>query len=109
MRNELEAQITSSGLSGLVHLCGFRNDISNFISALDLFVSSSRWEGLPIAVVEAMLFRRPVVATDVGGVSEVVKNRRTGYVVSANDPSALADAMTEALEEQNIRPGASSK
>ena len=106
MRYELEAQIRNSGLSGLVHLCGFRSDISNFVSALDLFVSSSRWEGLPIAVVEAMLLRRPVVATDVGGVSEVVKNRKTGYLVSANDPSALADAMIDALEEQNIRPGA---
>ena len=99
MRSMLEQLIRELDLSDVVHLCGFRTDISDFVSALDLFVSSSRWEGLPIAVVEAMLLRKPVVATDVGGVSEVVKPGETGYLVPANDVDALATNVIKALEE----------
>jgi glycosyltransferase involved in cell wall biosynthesis len=99
MRATLEQLVRELDLSDIVHLCGFRTDISDFVSALDLFVSSSRWEGLPIAVVEAMLLRKPVVATDVGGVSEVVKPGETGYLVPANDVDALATNVMRALEE----------
>ena len=106
LRVQLQRQIDSLGLSQQVRLCGFREDVSNFISALDLFVSSSRWEGLPIAVVEAMLLGRPVVATDVGGVSEVARTGETGYLVPPNDPLGLADAILAALEKQESQPGA---
>ena len=105
MRAELEALIHSLNLVGRFQLCGFRNDVSNFVSALDLFVSSSRWEGLPIAVVEAMLLRRPVVATYVGGVAEVVKPGATGYLVPSGDPQTLAAALLQALADQEAHPG----
>ena len=104
MRTELEGLIQSLSLSGLVQLCGFRNDIPDFISALDLFVSSSRWEGLPIALVEAMLLKRPVVATDVGGVSEVVKPGETGYLLPPGDPNVLAKCVLQALDETGQKP-----
>jgi glycosyltransferase involved in cell wall biosynthesis len=104
MRTELEGLIRSLSLSGLVQLCGFRNDIPDFISALDLFVSSSRWEGLPIALVEAMLLKRPVVATDVGGVSEVVKPGETGYLLPPGDPNVLAKCVLQALDETGQKP-----
>ena len=105
MRAELEALIRSLNLVERFQLCGFRSDISNFVSALDLFVSSSRWEGLPIAVVESMLLRRPVVATDVGGVAEVVKPGTTGYLVPSGNPQALAAAVFKALADQETHPG----
>ena len=105
MRADLEALIRSLNLVERFQLCGFRNDVSNFVSALDLFVSSSRWEGLPIAVVESMLLRRPVVATDVGGVAEVVKSGATGYLVPSGNPQALAAAVLKALADQEAHPG----
>src|SRR5208337_2745655 len=105
MRADLEALIRSLNLTERFQLCGFRSDISNFVSALDLFVSSSRWEGLPIAVVESMLLRRPVVATDVGGVAEVVKPGATGYLVPPGDPQTLAATVLQALAAQEVHPG----
>jgi len=71
-RRELQRLIDDLGLGERFSLCGFRSGVTDFIAALDLFVSSSRWEGLPLVVVEAMLLGKRVVVTDVGGNRELV-------------------------------------
>lgn len=98
MRAELEELVRQLGLHGVVQFCGFRSDVAEFIAALDLFVCSSRWEGLPIAVVEALLIGKTVIATDVGGVSEVVRPGEAGYLVPPDDVEALAASIVKALE-----------
>jgi glycosyltransferase involved in cell wall biosynthesis len=109
LRSELDALISQSNLADRFKLCGFRSDIGNFLAAADLCVSSSLWEGLPIAVVEAMLLGKLVVATDVGGVSEVVIPDKTGWLVTPGAPDQLAAALFAALEripidrEQNLQ------
>ncbi len=82
-----------------VRLCGFRADIQNFLFALDLFVNSSNWEGLPLSLMEAMLLGKPVIATDVGGNSEVVRPGVTGELVPKGDPKALAHAILAAIND----------
>jgi glycosyltransferase involved in cell wall biosynthesis len=104
-RPGLEALIAKLNLADRFQLCGFRSDIGTYLSALDLFVSSSLWEGLPIAVVEAMLLAKPVVATDVGGVSEVVIPGKTGILAKAGDPEGLAAAILASLEAAPLSAG----
>jgi glycosyltransferase involved in cell wall biosynthesis len=95
LRPSLERSIAQLGLESKFRLCGFRSDVTNFLAALDLFVSSSHWEGLPLAIVEAMLLGKRVVATDVGGTSEVVLPGQTGELVPPSNPGAMAIAIAK--------------
>ena len=71
-------------------LAGWRRDIPRVLSAMDVFVLTSLWEGLPIAVLEAMVSQVPVVATHTGGISEIITEGKTGFLVSCHDmPSML--------------------
>jgi glycosyltransferase involved in cell wall biosynthesis/SAM-dependent methyltransferase len=102
LRADLSALITQLGIADRFHLCGFQQDPTAFLAAIDIFVSSSRWEGLPLVVVEAMLQGKPVVATNVGGNSEIVKTGSTGTLVPPEDPNALANALLAMLDSQRL-------
>ncbi len=81
----------SHGALEHVRRLGLRRDIPALLDAADGFVLSSAWEGMPLAVGEAMAMEKPVVATDVGGVRELVGD--AGAIVPAKDSNALAEAM----------------
>ena len=85
------------GLDGHLHVLGPRSDMPEVLSAFDLFVLSSHDEGMSNAILEAMAMEKPVVATDVGGTGEVVQHGRTGWLVPAKNPAALADAIAQML------------
>ncbi len=93
LRGELARLVDELGLSGRVRLLGLRDDMAVLYGACDALVLSSAWEGMPNVVLEAMASGRPVVATAVGAVPEMVADGETGYVVPAGDPAALAGAM----------------
>jgi glycosyltransferase involved in cell wall biosynthesis len=76
-----------------VRLLGLRDDVPELLSAADAFVLSSAWEGMPNVVMEALSAGKPVVATRVGGVPELVQDGVSGYLVSPGDPGELAGAM----------------
>lgn len=98
-RDGLARLVSELGLAGRFELCGFRPDVSTFLSALDVFVSPSLWEGGgPLTVVEAMLLAKPVVATAVGAAPEFVEPDRTAVLVPPGDPPALAHAIVRAIE-----------
>ncbi len=86
------------GLKQDLIFTGFRKDIPAILSALDVFVLASTEESCPVALLEAMAMKVPVVATDVGAVSEMVLGGRTGFVVPPRDPQAIADAVTTYLQ-----------
>jgi glycosyltransferase involved in cell wall biosynthesis len=86
-----------------VAFVGYREDAARVASAFDVFVLSSRHEGLPVALLEAMAAGRPVVATRVGGVPEVVRHGGEGILVPPGDPDALAAAMVTVLADANLR------
>lgn len=95
LRNKLETYITDNSLNDNVTLLGIRNDIPGLLSAADVFVLSSAWEGFGLVVAEAMACERVVVATDCGGVAEVVG--REGFLVKPQDSKCLESAMAESI------------
>jgi glycosyltransferase involved in cell wall biosynthesis len=97
-RGALEARARSLGLEGRVRFLGERDDIERLLAGFDVFVLSSREEGIPNALLEAMAAGLPSVATAVGGTPEVLSDGETGWLVPAGAPAALAAALAEALE-----------
>ena len=95
LRGELEVLAKSLGVADRVHLLGVRHDVPALMAASDVFVLSSAWEGFGLVVAEAMACERPVVATDCGGVREVVAD--AGFLVPPRNTQALTEAMRLAL------------
>lgn len=95
-RAELGRKIARADLSGRVLWLGRRTDMSAVYSALDLMVLPSRSEGLPRTVCEGLLVGIPTVATDVGGVRDVLCDKRLGHVVPVDDRRALGEAIAAA-------------
>jgi glycosyltransferase involved in cell wall biosynthesis len=102
LHDELQGQIESMGLGEFAQLLGVRRDVPQLLSACDLFVSSSWWEGHPIAVLEAMAAGAPVVATSVGEVPHMIVDG-TGIVVPPKEPQQLAQAMLDMLADDEKR------
>jgi glycosyltransferase involved in cell wall biosynthesis len=86
-----------------VELLGARGDVSDLLARSDVFVLSSRSEGFPVSILEAMAAGLPVVATDVGGVAEAVVDGETGILVPAADPNALAGALERLIADVELR------
>ncbi|MDD5691201.1 MAG: glycosyltransferase family 4 protein [Candidatus Omnitrophica bacterium] len=103
MRKEICTLISKLNLKEQVILTGWRNDVASILSCLDIFVLTSLWEGLPIAVLEAMAMGVPVVATDTGGVSEVVLQGKTGYLAKPHDINTLQKRLEELLMKPYLR------
>lgn len=97
LRKSLEELAAALGLTERVRFIGYRDDLPVLMSAADLFVLSSRWEGCPMAVLEAMTLGVPIVATGVGGVPELVLHNETGLVVAPENPNEMAVAMFDLL------------
>jgi glycosyltransferase involved in cell wall biosynthesis len=97
-RAKLEALIDELGIRGSVHMLGRRDDMPAVYASLDLMVSSSRREGLPMAILEGMASRLPLVATAVGGVPTIILDGRTGVLVPTVDPALLAAGIVELLQ-----------
>ena len=91
--NFLKNKIWQHNLQSYVLLHGFNSDMQSIMGMFDVFVLSSRHEGLPMALLEAMSLGLPVVCTNVGGMREIVKNGFNGLLVSPRDPSAMAEAL----------------
>ncbi|MES1935624.1 glycosyltransferase [Salinisphaera hydrothermalis] len=95
LRDSLETLAVSLGVADRVDFLGVRHDVPALIAACDVFVLSSAWEGFGLVVAEAMACERVAVATDCGGVREVMAD--DGFLVPPNDSAALASALDRAL------------
>lgn len=93
----------AADMSDRVHLLGNRADVAPLLRECDIFALSSRAEGIPLTVLEAMASGLPVVATDVGGVGEVVVSEQTGMLVAPSDPAALAAALDRYIHDPALR------
>ena len=100
LRASLTLQIRQLGLTQTVTLLGARSDVPDLLAASDALALSSAHEGMPNAVMEALSAALPVVATDVGGVRELVKDRRFGFIVPPGSPERFSGAMAEMMSLQ---------
>lgn len=109
-QRRLQARAKAAGISESVRWLGLRDDMPSLFDAADAFVLSSAWEGMPLVVGEAMAMKKPVVATDVGGVRELVGD--AGLVVPSNSPKALAEGMLSVMrmsQEQRQAMGSNAR
>ena len=93
LQAETEALARDLGLGGGVRFLGVRSDVPEVMSGADGYVMSSAWEGMPMVLLEAAAAALPIVATEVGGNREVVRDEGTGFLVPPGDPEALGLAM----------------
>ena len=96
-QKELEKQSKDLGISGICHFVGFRRDLKEIFQAMDLMVLPSLTEGLPNVVLEAFACAKPVVATDVGGVPEIVEDGINGILVPPKRSDLLAGVIKDCL------------
>jgi len=105
LRPQLEETRRRLGLEEVVDFVGAipPEEIPQFLNSLDVFVLTSNWEGLPIALIEASACGLPIVATEVGGVGEVVVDGVTGYLVPPGNPSEIASKVACLLNSKGLR------
>jgi len=89
-------------LNSNIIFMGFRTDIYPIIDKMDLIVMPSLWEGFGLVLLEAMALGKPIVATNVGGIPEVIEDKETGILVSPNDPNILAEAIIYLLNNDSL-------
>lgn len=92
--NKLKTTTKEWGLSGVVQWLGARSDVRSLYSGMDVFVLPSRFEGMPLVLLEAMSAGLPVVASRVGGISEIVVDGETGFLVEWDDDKTLAERIS---------------
>lgn len=103
LRVELEAQAAALGLGDGVRFLGYRRDVPGLIAALDAYALPSLWEGLPLALLEALASGKPILATAVGGNPEVVEDGVNGLLLPPRDPEAIARAVLRLRGDPALR------
>jgi glycosyltransferase involved in cell wall biosynthesis len=103
LRPKIKNLISKYNLDSRVILAGWRRDIPRLLSAMDAFVLTSLWEGLPISVLEAMTASVPVVVTDTGGIKEIVCEGENGYLVKRSDIEEMTDKINMLLKDEALR------
>jgi glycosyltransferase involved in cell wall biosynthesis len=103
LEQQLRDHVNALGLEDTVLFTGQRDDVPRLVSAFDLFVLPSLFEGLAIALVEALALGKPAVVTQVGGLVEVVQHGKHGLVVQPGDHRGLAGAIVRLLQDPDLR------
>ena len=103
LNNQLRAQAATLGLGDIVQFAGFRDDLDDFMSCIDIFAHPALAEGLGVATLKAAAAGRPVVGFDAGGLPEAVIDGETGILVRPEDSEALRDAIATLLTDAGLR------
>ena len=103
LRREVENLARELGLNGNFFILGWRDDAVGIISLTDMVVLTSLWEGLPIALLEAMHLDKPIVATRVDGIKELIRDGENGFLAEAGDYGNLAKGIVRLIENENLR------
>lgn len=103
LRREIETRTAELGLTDRVRMLGWRRDLDTIYAATDVFLLTSRNEGTPVALIEAMASGVPGVSTNVGGVKDVINSTEVGRLAPFGDAPALAGAVLELLRSEDLR------
>ncbi len=98
LRNELQERVEDLGIRDKVIFTGMRSDTPELYSLMEFFILSSITEGLPVALLEAMASKKPVIATEVGAVPKVIQDGHSGLLVEPKDVEGLSKAIIDLLE-----------
>lgn len=102
-REMLRAEIKKHGMEEKISLTGFLAGAAQYLNGFDMFILPSVKEGLPYVILEAIHAGVPVVATDVGGISDIIEHKKTGFLVPAKSPGHLASAMRRLAQDKKLR------
>lgn len=102
-RERLLAFARDAGFADHVHLLGHRDDVPDIVSAADIFAMPSLWEGLPVALLEAMFLGKPVVASGVSGIPEAVHDGVHGFLTVPGDEESIGTALGRLLGDSDLR------
>lgn len=102
LREDLVREARDAGLSDRVIFPGYRSDIPELLASFDVYVLPSLWEGLPLALLEALRLGKPIVCTTVGGNPEVIVDGVHGHLVPPADPEALAAALVKTANDEAL-------
>jgi glycosyltransferase involved in cell wall biosynthesis len=101
--DHLEGLISEFGLRSNVRILGEVTDVYSFYNMVDIFILTSRWEGFPVVLMEAMAAGKPVVSTAVGGINEMIDQGACGFLCPAGDAQAIAEAIGTLLDNPSLR------
>ena len=102
-RQALEFEVDRLALTDNFIFLGFRKDIPDLLHLLDLYVFPSEWEGLPLAILEAMAAKRCILSTDVGGIPTALKNNENAILVPPKQPNLIAKKVIHLLQNEPLR------
>lgn len=100
---KIENLVSVNNLATNIHLAGFRSDLPDLLQIFDIYVLVSRWEGLPLSLIEAMCAGIPSIASDVSGNPEVIRHNATGLLVPPDRPLAFAENLKQLITQPNLR------
>jgi glycosyltransferase involved in cell wall biosynthesis len=103
LRGGLEAQVQRLGIADRFQFAGFARDVASVVSAFDISVFPSLWEGTPLTVFEALAMGKAIVATDADGLLDVLRHEQDAVIVPKRDTPALAAAMVRLIDEPETR------
>ncbi len=101
-KTDVEDNVRKNKLDGYFEFCGFRTNPGEYFSEADLYITTSLWEGMPLAVLEAMSYGLPVVATDVVGNNDIVKHEETGLLFTPDKPELAAEFIVKLLQDESL-------
>jgi glycosyltransferase involved in cell wall biosynthesis len=101
LRKKCELELSKTSLNGKFIFAGWRKDVSEILDIIDIVVLTSKWEGFPIAIIEALAKGKPIVATDTGGIRELVRDNAAGYITKPGEYKNTADSILNILKDKN--------
>ncbi|MBU2530407.1 MAG: glycosyltransferase, partial [Elusimicrobia bacterium] len=103
LSNKLNSLDQKLHIQNNFHLIGYQNNSYQVLSALDLFVLSSKEEGLGSVLIDAMNAKLPIVATNAGGIMDIIEDKKNGLIAEKENPEALAKAQLNLMEDEDLR------
>lgn len=100
--NALKTRVTEKKLTANIHFTGFRNDVNELLPELNLFLMTSKTEGLGTTILDAFAAKVPVVATNAGGIPEIVRHEQTGLIAPIGNAQQLAKLVLEVMNDSNL-------
>ena len=103
LNGEIKREIIESRLSENIIMTGFQQEVAPYYTLSDVFLLTSDWEGLPVSIMEAMYFSKPIISTNVGGVNELVNDEKEGLLIRPRNPAQIAEKIVYLHNNKNIR------